>query len=67
MNYTRAQLEALSDLDGSTPDSKLKVKTADQKVWLCRVARGLRKGTYEVIVETKQGVDEWKVILRYPV
>lgn len=68
MNYTREQLEAMPDIPVGlgVGDSKLKVETPTNKVWLCRNKRGPAPDRYEVIVETKQN-GRWRVTMRYPV
>lgn len=65
MNYTKVQLDAMPDAEGSTASAKLKVDTADVRVWLVNRKRfgAIR---YEVIVETKQG-GAWRQTKRYPV
>lgn len=64
MNYTKAQLDAMPDLEGSTTSSKLKIVEPEKRVWLLREKRAFGEH-YSVLIETKQGM-YWIAAKRYP-
>lgn len=65
MNYTKAQLEALPDLTGSTSQMKLKISESTKRVWLFVHSKfGVVKN--EVVIEELQS-GTWNTTKRYNV